>query len=243
MKSFSFQGGGVGALIAKFKCQADAWLNRFAVFLAVMVGVCGLPVSPAFAADVTGPAKPGIVKLTPKMPANAFAGRPDTDLVELSDGRQVRLADIRRLTAAARKMEAARGSRLPAAFKARPAATGAPLKTSADLSAALKRPDTDTVVLPSGRRVTVGMIRQLQPQVEKRLGRPLVASAQRPNLSGPAIKVTAKSDWKQLLQSPDGTVLEAPNGTRITVGELKYALATSKLDASKPARRLTPVTR
>ena len=222
MKAFSFQGGGLRALIA---------------------GACAFPISPTFAADLAGVPKPGIVKLTPNMPASALTGRPDTDLVELSDGRQVRLADIRRLTAAARKMETARGSRLPAAFKAKPAATGAPLNSSADLSAALKRPDTDTVVLPSGRRLTVGMIRQLQPQVEKRLGRPLVASAQRPNLSGTAVKVTAKSDWKQLLQGADGTVLEAPNGTRITVGELKHTLATSKLDAAKPARRLAPVTR
>lgn len=209
-----------------------------AVCLAMMAGVCALPISRSFAADVAEATKPGIVKFKRNMSTNALAGRPDTDVLELSDGSRVRLGDLRRLTAAARKMRTARRGSLPAALTAKPAATGTPLKNSADLASALKRPDTDTVVLPSGRRVTVGMIRLVQSQTEKRLGRPLGAPAGRPNLSGQAVKVTAKSDWKDLLQRPDGTVLEAPNGTRITVGELKQSLA-----VSKPARRLPPAKR
>jgi hypothetical protein len=55
---------------------------------------------------------------------------------------------------------------------------------------------------------------------------------QRPDLSGAAIKVDANSDWKALLQRPDQTVLESPNGTRITVGELKKTLAA--VDTSRP---------
>jgi len=208
------------------------------VWLVIMASVSAPPISPSFAADVAGATTPGIVKFHKNMSPGTLAARPDTDLLELSDGSRVRLGDIRRLTAAARKMRAARGNRLPAALTAKPAATGTPLKSSADLAAALKRPDTDTVVLPSGRRVTVGMIRLVQPQAEKRLGRSLGATASRPNLAGQAVKVTAKSDWKDLLQRPDGTVLEAPNGTRITVGELKQSLA-----VSKPLRRLPPAKR
>jgi hypothetical protein len=183
----------------------------------------------------TAVATPGIVKFSPNLSAAALAKRPDTDLVELSDGRRIRLGDVRRLTAAAKKMRAAKKDRLPAALRAKPAPTGTPLRNAEDLAAALKRADNETVVLPSGRRTTVGMIRLVQPQLEKRLGRPLAGTAMRPNLSGPAVRVTAGSDWKDLLQRPDGTVLEAPNGTRITVGELKESFA-----VSSPARRLPP---
>lgn len=177
---------------------------------------------------VGGPSRgiepPGVVKFAPKMPASALAARSDTDLVELPDGRRVRMGDVRRLKDAARKMRAKKGAPLPAGLRARPAATGTPLRNASDLGAALKRPDTDTVVLPSGRKVTVGMIRLLQPQVEKRTGRPLSAGAKRQDLSGSAVKVGPKTDWKDILQRPDGTVLEAPDGTRITVGELKKTL-------------------
>lgn len=184
-------------------------------------------------------ANPGVVKFSPNMPASALAGRPDTDLVELSNGRRIRLGDVRRLKAAAAKIRAAApGSKLPKAFRAKPAATGTQLSKAADLSAALQRADNETVVLPSGRRTTVGMIRLLQPEVEKRLGRPLSAGARPADLSGSAIKVDAKTDWKTILQKPGGTVLEAPNGDRITVGELKQALA-----ASQPDRPLPPVKR
>lgn len=171
------------------------------------------------------PVRPGALKFTPKMPASALAPLSDADRVELPDGRQVRMGDVRRLKEAARKMRARKDAPLPAGLRAKPAPTGTPLRNASDLAAALKRPDTDTVVLPSGRKVTVGMIRLLQPQVEKRTGRSIAAGPKRPNLSGSAVKVGAKTDWKDVLQRPNGTVLEAPDGTRITVGELKKSLA------------------
>jgi len=197
--------------------------------------------SPAVAEQVQPAAasNPGIVKFSPNMPASALAKRPDTDLVELSNGRRIRLGDVRRLKAAAGRIRAAvPGSKLPKAFRAKPAATGTQLSRAADLSAALQRADNETVVLPSGRRTTVGMIRLLQPEVEKRLGRPLSAGAKPADLSRSAIKVDAKADWKTILQKPDETVLEAPNGARITVRELKQALA-----GSETAGRLPPAKR
>jgi hypothetical protein len=191
----------------------------FLPLLALALFLAGFPM-PGHAEQ----AQPGVLKFTPKMPASALASRSDADLVELTDGRQVRMGDVRRLKEAARKMRAKNGAPLPAGLMAKPAATGTPLKNASDLAAALKRPDTDTVVLPSGRKVTVGMIRLLQPQVEKRTGRSLASGAKRQDLSGSAVKVGEKTDWKDVLQRPDGTVLEAPDGTRITVGELKKSL-------------------
>ena len=126
---------------------------------------------------------------------------------------------------------------MPAALKIKPAATGTRINNAADLAAALKRPGNETVQLPSGRLATVGQIKFLQPEVEKRLGRKLNALPQRPNLSGPAIKITkgtTKSEWVDILHKDPGTVLENPKGTRITVGELKAYLAKST--------KATPVT-
>lgn len=192
----------------------------------------------AAAAQPAAATEPGVVKFNPTMPASALAGRPDTDRLELPDGRRVKIGDIRRLTAAAKKMQAeGPGSRLPKAFRTRPAATGTPINNAADLSAALKRPDTDTVVLPSGRRVTVGMIKQFRPHVEKKIGRSLTAGAKPPDISGTAIKVDKKTDWKAILQKPDATVIEAPNGTRITVKELRQAVDAAPARRNPPAKK------
>lgn len=176
----------------------------------------------------TQAAAPNVLKFDPTLASSAILGRPDADLVEMPNGRRIRVGDIRQLSALAQKLQAKPGSVRSPALAAKPAATGTRVSDASELAAALKRPDGDTVVLPSGRRATVGQLRFVQPYVEKKTGRALGAStAQRPNLSGPAIKVTQQSDFKDLLQKPDATILEAPNGTRITVGELKQALGRS----------------
>jgi hypothetical protein len=171
---------------------------------------------------------PNVAKLSPALSSSAILSRPDTDLVEMPDGRRMRVGDLRRLSVHAQKLQARAGALRSPALTARPAASGARVASAADLAAALKRAGGETVVLPSGRRATVGQLRFVQPYVEKKTGRSLTAAAtQRPNLAGPAIKVTKQSDFKDVLQRPDPTILEAPDGTRITVGELKQSLARS----------------
>jgi hypothetical protein len=172
----------------------------------------------------------GIVKYTTGMTMNALVGRPNTDFVELSDGQRVRVGDLRRLEAAAQKMRTPARGGVPSAFRVQPASTGTRLNNAADLGAALRRSDNETVQLPSGRLATVGQIKFVMPKVEQRLGHPLSAAPNRPNLSGPALKISksaTKDEWKGILQKPDNTVIESPNGTRITVGELKQALRTT----------------
>jgi hypothetical protein len=188
-----------------------------------------------------------ITKFTPNITVSSLAGRPDSDLVELQSGRRVTVGTLRRLDALAQKMRAAtpRVARDTATLRVKPAATGTPLHNAADLAAALKRPDNETVQLPSGRRVTVGQIKLLQPFIEKKLGRPLTALPQRPNRTGPAIKITSQPDraaaekyWRDiLLQKPDSTVLENTKGERITVGELKqYFAARAKARPAAPTK-------
>lgn len=115
------------------------------------------------------------------------------------------------------------------------------VNNSSDLAAALKRSDNETVQLPSGRLATVGQIKRLQPMVEKQLGRKLTSNPQRPNLEGPAIKISkniSKEEWKGIFQKPDNTVLESPSGKRITLGELKKTLSAKNKKRVKSAPTL-----
>jgi len=171
-----------------------------------------------------------VVKLNANLRLNQLGARPDSDLVELSDGKRVRLGDLRRIELAAKKLRSAPATAIvPQGLRFKPAATGIRVDNADALVAALKRPDSDTVVLPSGRRATVGQLRFVQARVEARLGRPLGVSPRRPATTGAALKVTAQTDWKAILKRPDNTVLESPSGKRITVGELKLAIRNNQL--------------
>jgi hypothetical protein len=197
------------------------------------------------AAGPAAVANPNIIKYDSKITAYSLAGRPDSDFVEFSNGRRLSVGDIRRLQAAQQRMRAAKpGGRLPAALKVKPAATGKRINTPTDIATALKRPDTETVQLPSGRLVTVGQIKFVQPLVEKRLGRNLATLPMGQDLSGPAIKITkttTKSEWMTIFQKPDNTVIESPNGKRITVARLKQEIIErSKVAPRKAAPTLTP---
>lgn len=176
------------------------------------------------------------LKMSPQLRLNSLAAHPDSKLIELSDGKTVRLGDLRRVEQASRKLRSApAGGAPPAGLQFKPGAGGIQIKDAAGLAEALKQPDSETVVLPSGRRVTVGQIRFVQQRVEMRLGRPLDALSKRPSLSGPALKVTDKSDWNTILKKPNQTVLESPSGKRITVGELKQAIRDGKVPVSRPS--------
>lgn len=196
---------------------------------------------PASQYAAPGHLQPTIIKFNRNLPANALQGRPDTDLVELSSGKRMKIGDIRRITAIANKNRITAPKSLePRAVKLRPAATGGiALRSRADLNTALQqRADSETVVLPSGRRTTVAMLKMVQPQVEERRRQLRPATMQRPNLSGPAMRVTADSDWVAILKQPDSTILESTRGKRITVGELKQSLASSlKQPAAAPQIR------
>ncbi len=171
-------------------------------------------------------ANANIVKFSPNLTSSAIQARADTDLVEMPNGRRLKVGDIRRLSTLAQRMQAPAASRSSAAMRSLPAATGTRVGDAAELASALKRGDAETVTLPSGRRATVAQIRFVQAHVEKKIGRSLAAvPTSRPSLSGAAIKVTAQSDFKDILQKPAATVLESPDGTRITVGELRQSLA------------------
>lgn len=184
-----------------------------------------------------------IVRYMPGMTMQSLANRPNTDLVELKNGHHVTVGDVRRLDAIMQRLRAPRADKTPAAFKLKPAPTGIPIRNRADLATALSnRHDSDTVQLPSGRRVTIGLIKEAQPLVQQRLGYKLTDLLQQPNLSGPSIKIsktTPKSDWQNIAKKPDSAVLELPDGKRFTVGQLRQ-VAAKYAQGRRPMRQMLP---
>lgn len=207
-----------------------------ALLLVLSVSGTALAAEPATSGP-SGSARSDIVKFMPGMTLSDLASRGDSDLVELPSGRRMRVSDLRRLDAWGKKARSVPQRPIPAALQARPASSGRLVENAGDLAEALTRPDGETIQLPTGQRATVGQIRFLRPLIEQRLGRPIAEVQQRPSLSGPARKVAANSNWKEILQQPDNSVLEAPDGTRITVGELKHYFPKSRpVRTSKPSR-------
>jgi hypothetical protein len=96
------------------------------------------------------------------------------------------------------------------------------------LSAALSRSNGDTVELPNGARLTVADLRKLGALAQRERGRnPLdmaapVSAAARAS-SAPPIIVRNKQDLMALKGRPDNTVVQAPNGARITLGDIRAA--------------------
>jgi hypothetical protein len=221
------------------ECGTRRRQRYLALGFAIALAGVAADFSAAQDAQKTAAADPRVLKLDPTVSRSAVLARPDSDVVEFSDGRRMRVGELRRLEAWGKRARSTAGHQLPAALRAKPAPTGRQVDNAAGLVEALKRPDSETVRLPSGRLATLGQIKFVMPKVEESLGRPLSAASKRPNLSGPALKVTAQSDWKEILQRPNNTVLEAPDGQRITVGELKQALqtttSTSRTRAIDPA--------
>jgi len=177
--------------------------------------------------------QPHVIKFSPQLTHEALVGRPDTDLIELSNGRHIQLGDVRRMLAQSQKIRAA-ASAPPSAFRIAPAATGLRIQTSTDLGNALRTMrDNDTVQLPSGRRVTVGQIKALQPVIEKRLGHKLGEPATTARLTGPSIKLAPGMTDAQVhkllpVHPTNETILESPRGTRVTVGQIQQYLQSTE---------------
>jgi len=159
-----------------------------------------------------------------------IAGRPASDKIEVSGGRSITVGEIREKRDILMKLRQPRGNRKPAGLKLIPAGSGAKIETAEDVAAALKRPDTDTIQLPSGKTVTVGKLKFIKPYIERVLGRsidvaPTQTSVKKPVFVGPATKVDSKTDWDKIQKLPEDTILESPHGKRFTVGMLKKVLA------------------
>ena len=99
---------------------------------------CATPVTSGAAAPASL-ATAQVVEFKPGMRMSALAGRAPSDLVEFSDGRRMHVGQLQRLQAWARRARGTPRRPIPAAFRARPAATGRRVGDASELLAALKR--------------------------------------------------------------------------------------------------------
>lgn len=105
-----------------------------------------------------------------------------------------------------------------------------PSTTRAELRAL---PDSQILVFPNGLRMNAGQLRGLAPS--QRSARPGSEVLRKPG-PGPVVPVTPSSSLVELERLPPNTLLQVPDGRRITAAQLKEvdeALARSK---SAPAR-------
>ena len=203
------------------------------LFLCFVLGInIFLDPTMATAAQKTVTAAGGPLNFTSSTTVQSLAAHPDSEMVRLQNGKLCSIATLRTLDAAAKKMRAARLAPLSQALTARPAAKGTPVSNRAQFMAAFNgHPDSDTLQLPSGGRLTAGQVRILQPYIEKRMGRKMSDLTQSQNLTGLKVSIspttTDKSFWKSMLQTPgnDSKVLVSPRGKQVTVGDLKQYLA------------------
>ncbi|MCP5165594.1 MAG: hypothetical protein H6990_11125 [Pseudomonadales bacterium] len=206
------------------------WLLPGITLIASPTLLAGQAVTTATSA-APAPAAATVLQWKPGMSLNSLTGRLDSDFVEFNANSRMRVGDLRRLDAAAKRMRAASSTPAPpSGLREPPASGGERVNNASELAAALRRNGDDRIQLPSGENLTVDQLRFLKPEVEQRLGRKLSAEPRAPALSGPALKVPrgiSAEEWRKLLQKPDSTVLESPSGKRVTVGEIKQLLADS----------------
>lgn len=210
----------------------------FAVFLFLLslfsnvLPVAAQKITPAHTSTAS---QPTIIKYTKNLTVQHLNTRPDSDLVELSNGTRVRLGEMRRLDSLSRQLKAIPDHHINPARTQKPAATARlTINSAPTLTAALKLKDTETIQMPSGKRYTVAQFKIALQAVEKRL---FLQPRLRSLPPGSLIKVDAKTDWKAVLSGPETTILQSPNGSRITVAELRKSLAALK---PIPQRSLQP---
>ena len=171
-----------------------------------------------------------MLQIHPGMSPTVLKGRPESELILLPSGRKMSIGKLNKLSDIAKQLRQVKNLPLKQAIKYKAAASGIQIKNSADLSAALQRPDNETVQLPSGKLLTVELLRYLQPGVNKHLGQNMAKPSDRTMSGSKAMRIqktTDKEYWKEILLKPDATVLQLPDGKHITVGELKLSLGGS----------------
>jgi len=201
--------------------------------------VVAAPAAQQTAAPLAASVTPKL-KLTAATPVSALQKLSDNDVIELPSGSLMRMKEVRRLSKLSQRLKAAKTAAPTSspALRMQPAAKGRPITTLDDLKNIRNLPDTETVELAGGVRATAAQVKLLLPEVEKKLGKRVADMKQRPDRNGPVVKITASTDrayWKNILQKPDNTVLESPEGKRITVGELKEILHDQGALTRKPA--------
>jgi hypothetical protein len=232
-----------------------------AIMLTIGISMPVVTLSAQTTQSNTGQASGGnthIIKYVPNMTMQSLAGKPETDVVEFSNGRKLQVGTLHRLQTIAQKMHMPYTPKYHVSLsvlKEHPIATAQTknITSAGALAAALKGANTDTFRLPSGRVISVEQLKVLQPFIERKLGRSLSAYPLTATSSAKTIVVsknTAKEEWEAIrLLKDDNTILETTQGTRITLGELRQYIqqhypttpsGTKKSTVNTPVQKSSP---
>jgi hypothetical protein len=160
------------------------------------------------------------VKVTPQLSLQSMRNLPDTAEIETRRGTVVSTRRFVEVADAIRGAHSRPRTPSPSGFSRTAAAPSVVVRPGTHMPSLLARPDSDVVRLPNGTRLTVGDMKKLAQIAPQLRGRPLVADT-RADLRGNAVRISSARELANLRTAPDSTVLENPNGVRITLGELR----------------------
>jgi hypothetical protein len=148
---------------------------------------------------------------------------PDNAMVQTQGGRVVSARTLKRLADAIQM--AKKGQSAPASlpqFSRPQGAAQVQVKPGTDLHALAARPNNDVMLLPNGQKMTVGEFKALSELARRQTGRSIIERQPvRAAATGPVIKIKSNAELGKLADKPDATILENPQGQRITLGELR----------------------
>ncbi len=120
--------------------------------------VCALALAPAAYAEDTIAVAPGGPQVVLYQPKLELLEHPDTDFVEFANGRRIQVGELRKFAARVRQSQT-KSRQSAAVLRAKPAAKGTPVRDAGELARAIERPDSETLELPSGQRLTVAELK------------------------------------------------------------------------------------
>jgi hypothetical protein len=166
------------------------------------------------------PSQNARLKIAPNVTLQNLRAAPSNSAVETRKGTVVQAQRFVAVADAIRAAQSKPRTTSPAGFSRTAGAPALVLRQGSHMTSVLARPDSDVVQLPNGTKLTVGDIRKLQQIAPQMRGQSLPTSA-RADLQGSATRVTNARDLASLRNAPDNTVVENPNGIRVTLGELR----------------------
>lgn len=192
--------------------QTRAWAIHGSIWMGLMVGTHGV-----HAANAPAGAP---VRVNAQTTLTSIRALPAGAQVELGNGAKVPAQRMVAVADAIRRAQSKPRSASTSNFSKTTASPALVLRGGTHLPSVMARPDTDVVQLPNGMKLTVGDMKKLAELSPALKGRAMLPQA-RGDLNGAAIRVTSSADLSKLRNAPDTTILENPNGVRVTLGELR----------------------
>ncbi|MBL8310185.1 MAG: hypothetical protein JNL19_07175 [Burkholderiales bacterium] len=175
---------------------------------------------------------PVTLRMQPATSLQAARVLPPTAIVELPSGRRLTAQQFNAQVDMVRRAQQRTAGRAKAdvSITRSLAPVTVDIKDRASLAQALARPDSDTVRLPDGATLTVANLRKLGALAQRERGRnPLtetgtsLVSVGARALNATPVMVRNRQELMALKGRPDNTVVQAPNGARVTLGEIRVA--------------------